>query len=73
MEVCIGLISVFIALWVFSLIIAPRKTIKSLKEIWRKLKRRLAALPTWAWFLIVFVALAGALLIGFLLLVISTT
>jgi|APSaa5957512622_1039677.scaffolds.fasta_scaffold22196_1 hypothetical protein len=72
MEVCIGLISVFIALWVFSLIIAPRKTIKSLKEIWRSLKRRLAALPTWAWFLIVFVALAGALLIGFLLLVIST-
>ena len=73
MEVCIGLISVFIALWVFSLIIAPRKTIKSLKEVWRKLKRRLATLPTWAWFLIVFVALAGALLIGFLLLVISTT
>lgn len=72
MEVCIGLVSVFIALWVFSLIIAPRKTIQSLKEIWRKLKRKLAALPTWAWFLIAFLALGGALLVGFLVLVIST-
>ena len=72
MEVCIGLVSVFIAIWVLSLIVAPRKTIQSLKEIWRSLKRRLAALPVWAWFVIVFLALAGSLLVGFVLLVIST-
>ena len=72
MEVCIGLVSVFIALWVFSLIIAPRKTIRGLKDIWKSLKKRLAALPTWAWFVIVFVLLAGALLVGFIVLVLST-
>ena len=72
MEVCIGLVSVFIALWVFSLIIAPRKTIRGLKDIWKSLRVRLAALPKWAWFLIVSVLLGGALLIGFIALVLST-